>query len=209
MRKQGEGANESTKKRFNVAASRAQDQMWIVHSLSHTTDLKPGDIRRELLEYAEARQIKEAQTDDPKHESEFERLVAHELKSHGFRVQAQYRVGFYRIDLVVEGNGKKLAVECDGDRWHSGSEKIAEDLARQAVLERLGWKFHRIRGSEFFRETTRTVKRLLTRLQELEIYAETDESAINDNTEADVTHEEILRLAQKIRAEFFPENDEL
>jgi hypothetical protein len=109
----------------------------------------------------------------------------------------------------VEGNGKKLAVECDGDRWHSGSEKIAEDLARQAVLERLGWKFHRIRGSEFFRETTRTVKRLLTRLQELEIYAETDESAINDNTEADVTHEEILRLAQKIRAEFFPENDEL
>lgn len=205
MKKQGEGANESAKKRFNVAASRAQDQMWIVHSLSHATDLKPGDLRRELLDYAyaEIRQGKEAQIDDPKHDSEFERLVARELKSRGFRVYAQYPVGFYRIDLVVEGNGKKLAVECDGDRWHSGSEKIAEDLARQAVLERLGWKFHRIRGSEFFREPVRSVDRLLRRLAQLEIHAETSENDGIGNEEADVIHEEVLRLAQEIRTGFF------
>ncbi len=40
------------KKRFNVAASRARDQMWVVHSMDPETDLKPGDIRRKLIEHA-------------------------------------------------------------------------------------------------------------------------------------------------------------
>src|SRR5216684_3779006 len=38
------------KQRFNVAASRARDQMWIVHSLSPNNDLKPDDLRRQLIE---------------------------------------------------------------------------------------------------------------------------------------------------------------
>lgn len=63
----------------------------------------------------------------------------------------QYTVGHYRIDLVVEGcDAQRIAVECDGDRYHP-VEKIAEDMARQAVLERIGWRFVRIRGSQFFR----------------------------------------------------------
>lgn len=34
------------KQRFNVAASRAKDQLWVVHSLNADTDLKPEDLRR-------------------------------------------------------------------------------------------------------------------------------------------------------------------
>src|SRR5882672_6131064 len=41
------------KQRFNVAASRARDQMWIVHSLSSRDDLKPDDLRRQLIEHAQ------------------------------------------------------------------------------------------------------------------------------------------------------------
>jgi superfamily I DNA and/or RNA helicase len=47
-----EGPKKIFKKRFNVAASRARDQMWIVHSLNHETDLKPSDYRRRLIEHA-------------------------------------------------------------------------------------------------------------------------------------------------------------
>jgi very-short-patch-repair endonuclease len=203
MRKQGEGANELIKKRYNVAASRAQDQMWIVHSISHETDLKPGDLRRELLDYAfnDAQVNIQDATEDPANESEFERLVTRALRERGYRVRAQYAVGFYRIDLVVEGNGKRLAVECDGDRWHSGPEKIADDLARQAVLERIGWRFHRIRGSEYFRDPTRAIQRLVARLDELEIPpepADTDRSASSKRI-----HEEIIRSAQIIRDSMF------
>jgi superfamily I DNA and/or RNA helicase len=41
------------KQRFNVAASRAKDQMWVVHSLSQASDLKADDLRRQLIEHGE------------------------------------------------------------------------------------------------------------------------------------------------------------
>ena len=45
----------------------------------------------------------------------------------------QVRVGRYRIDLVVEGqNDTRLAIECDGDRYH-GLEQWMQDMQRQVV----------------------------------------------------------------------------
>ncbi len=41
----GEDAYESMyKKRFNVAASRARDQLWVIYSLDPDVDLKERDI---------------------------------------------------------------------------------------------------------------------------------------------------------------------
>src|SRR5262249_8563714 len=39
------------KQRYNVAASRARDQLWLVHSLDPNRDLKEGDLRRLLIEH--------------------------------------------------------------------------------------------------------------------------------------------------------------
>ncbi len=39
------------KQRYNVAASRAKDQLWLVHSLDPARDLQPGDLRRRLIEH--------------------------------------------------------------------------------------------------------------------------------------------------------------
>jgi len=44
-----EGPKKIFKKRFNVAASRARDQMWVVHSLNHEVDLKPDHDRFRIL----------------------------------------------------------------------------------------------------------------------------------------------------------------
>jgi hypothetical protein len=62
----------------------------------------------------------------------------------------QHQVGNYRLDIVVAGPNGRLAIECDGDRWH-GEDLWHRDRARQEVLERAGWTFERIRGSSFFR----------------------------------------------------------
>lgn len=43
---QNYGVDDSTRKRYNVAVSRARDQLWVVHSLDAANDLKPGDIRK-------------------------------------------------------------------------------------------------------------------------------------------------------------------
>jgi superfamily I DNA and/or RNA helicase len=131
------------KQRFNVAASRSRDQMWVVHSIDPRSHLKPGDLRRRLIEYAEDpyRVLKALENVGAATESPFEREVANRLVRLGYKVIPQWRVGHYRIDMVVEGDGKRIAIECDGDKFHP-HEKLADDMARQAVLERLGWELH-------------------------------------------------------------------
>jgi very-short-patch-repair endonuclease len=158
------------KKRFNVAASRARDQMWVVTSLDASVDLKPGDLRRRLLEHAiDPDSLMRRVADVERHvESEFERQVARRLVGAGYHVDAQWQVGYYRIDLVVSGSGGRLAIECDGDRFHP-LEKVPEDMERQAILERLGWRFVRIRGSEFFRNQDEAMRPVFERLETLGI----------------------------------------
>lgn len=173
------------RQRFNVAASRAKDQLWVVHSLDSRRDLQPGDLRRRLIEHAEnpAALLKEEIAKEQRTESEFERLVLKRLIAAGFRVKPQWVVGHYRIDLVVESSRGRLAVECDGDRFHS-IENVADDMARQAVLERVGWKFVRIRGSQFFREPDSAMKPVFERLSDLgiqpELVAEASPPIISD-----------------------------
>jgi very-short-patch-repair endonuclease len=82
-------------------------------------------------------------------ESDFERDVLARLVSRGYRVRPQVGALGYRIDLVVEGAGdRRLAVECDGDKYH-GPDRWADDIRRQRVLERVGWRFWRCWASSF------------------------------------------------------------
>jgi very-short-patch-repair endonuclease len=158
------------KQRFNVAASRARDQMWVVHSLSPQNDLKADDLRRQLIEHAQdpARLMRALEEKENRSQSAFEREVMKRLLAAGYRVSPQWRVGAFRIDLVVEGDGRRLAIECDGDRYHP-LEKIPEDMDRQSVLERMGWIFTRIRCTGFLRNPDRAMKQVFEKLQLLEI----------------------------------------
>jgi very-short-patch-repair endonuclease/superfamily I DNA/RNA helicase len=186
LRTTGEGAFEQTKKRYNVAASRARDQLWVVHSFDPDLHLKAADIRYRLLQHvrdpdSSVRNYEQAVV---RAESPFEKEVLKRITSAGFRVSTQVEVGYFRIDIVVEGDGKRLAVECDGDRYHP-IEKLAEDMNRQAILERLGWKFARIRGSSFYRDPDQAMATVFKALDEMEIRPSTDASkqgALGDTT---------------------------
>ena len=158
------------KQRFNVAASRARDQMWIVHSLDPHNDLKADDLRRQLIEHAEdpARLMRALEEKEKRTQSNFEREVMKRLATAGYRVTPHWRIGTFRIDLVVEGGGNRLAIECDGDRYYP-LEKLPEDMDRQSVLERMGWIFTRIRSSEFLRNPARSMKPVFEKLEMLEI----------------------------------------
>ncbi|MCF8163439.1 MAG: AAA family ATPase [Polynucleobacter sp.] len=176
-----DGADGLWKKRFNVASSRAKDQLWVVHSLDSQTQLKPNDVRRRLIEHAidPSNLMNTLEAGLTKTESPFEAEVFKILSSKGFKVTPQWQVGAYRIDLVVVGGGKRLAVECDGERWHY--DKAEEDLSRQALLERLGWTFVRIRGSVFYKDRSpgrdAAITPVLAKLNELGIFPDNN----NDN----------------------------
>lgn len=156
---------EDFKKSLNVAASRAQNQLWVVHSLNPATDLKPGDLRLRLIQHAENPTgiLASIQQANLKAESPFESFVMADLIREGYRITPQWEVGAYRIDMVIEGNAKRIALECDGDRFHP-VEKLADDMQRQSVLERLGWRFIRVRGSEYFRDPTKAIARVISEL---------------------------------------------
>jgi len=155
-------------RRFNVAMSRARDQVWLFHSVS-LHDLAPDDLRRRLVSFFESPQhasldaifedrdrlerevrgTRRPGTQPEPYDSWFEVDVALELLRRGYRVRPQVEVAGRRIDLVVEGLDARIGVECDGDEWH-GAERYEQDMARQRQLERAGWTFVRLRESDFY-----------------------------------------------------------
>lgn len=164
--KQGFGVDDAYRKRYNVAASRARDQLWIIHSFDPANDLKAGDIRKMLLDYASNPESVNMtnMVIDAKAESPFESDVAKYLTMRGYHLVQQWKVGAYRLDMVAVCGKDKVAIECDGERFHSGEAKIREDMERQTILERLGWRFIRIRGSEYYRNPNQTMDRVIDEL---------------------------------------------
>jgi very-short-patch-repair endonuclease len=177
------------KQRYNVATSRARDQLWLIHSLNSDRDLKAGDLRRLLIEHfndptRRRRAVREA---EQRAESPFEAEVARRLIAANYRVRSQQWVGHYRIDMVVGEESNQVAVECDGDRFH-GFENVHADMARQAVLERASWRFIRIRGTRFYRDPEAEFARVLEELQRYNVdpireEQESESSPANDGTE--------------------------
>ena len=171
IRLRSEGPDDAIKKRYNVAVSRAKDQLWVVHSLDPARDLKAGDLRRGLIEYARSPQeianlMRSARAQA---ESPFEAEVAKALAARHYPIQQQFPVGSYRIDIAIIEGERRIAVECDGERWHSGEQKLLEDLERQTVLERLGWRFIRIRGSRYYADKAATLEGVFSQLEKLGI----------------------------------------
>jgi very-short-patch-repair endonuclease len=194
------------RQRFDVAASRARDQLWVVHSLDPAVHLRERDLRRRLIEHATdptARSQRMAQR-EVRVKSEFEREVMRRLNAEGYDVHPQWQVGHYRIDLVVLGGGRRLAVECDGDRYHP-QEKLAEDMERQAILERLGWTFVRIRGSRFFREPGAAMEPVFARLEALRIPPTVNAGAPGRPQGSEELASRVIRRAAEIRMRW--END--
>jgi very-short-patch-repair endonuclease len=159
-----------SERRLNVAASRAKNQLWIVHSLE-PEDFPTGDPRAELIRHCQNPvdvEMLYSNLED-RCESKFETDVLRQILARGYkRVRTQHEVGRYRIDIVVEGPEGRLAVECDGDAWH-GPDRWNEDRMRQQKLERSGWTFERTRASAFYRNPNSALEGLWRRLTELDI----------------------------------------
>jgi len=185
-------SKESDKRRFNVAASRARDQMWLFHSVT-LEDLSTHCFRRKLLEHClnpnvrqediegieisqlqrQAFEVDRALTQPPSpFDSWFEVDVFLKIVDRGFRVVPQFQLAGKRIDLLVEGMKGRLAVECDGDQWH-GIAEWDNDIDRQRMLVRCGLEFWRVRGSAFYRDQSAALAPLWRLLEERGVYPKT------------------------------------
>ena len=183
-------AGATAERRFNVAASRAKEQMWLFHSFT-LSEVSPRCLRHALLKYCLdpvitdlssrdldlAKLQRESSHDrfsvpDP-FDSWFEVDVYLHIKARGYRVIPQYSIAGYKIDLMVMGMKGCLAVECDGDEWH-GPDKYDEDMSRQRQMERSGCIFWRIRGGIFYRNPCEALEDLWDTLESMKIFPKAD-----------------------------------
>ena len=157
--------------RFNVAASRARERMYLVHSVNRD-HISSKDLRLNLLNHFYDLQEDQKASFEEKLElceSEFEKSVFTVLHEMGYTVTPQIKVGSYRIDLVVESDGdQRLAVECDGDSYH-GPEQWHDDMTRQRALERAGWTFWRCFASSWSIERENMIMSLKEKLDAMGI----------------------------------------
>jgi superfamily I DNA and/or RNA helicase/very-short-patch-repair endonuclease len=99
-------------------------------------------------------------------ESPFEEEVYYRLaeKIGQERLQQQYRIGGFRIDLIVKSKvtGKPIiAIECDGAKYHSSNEAYAWDIFRQSRLEEQGFVFYRIWSTNWWYSAEKEVRKLV------------------------------------------------
>lgn len=147
--------SEQYAQRFNVALSRARDRMILVRSVE-PDNLNPKDLKAKVIQHFRDPMPATANRSSKLIElcdSGFERAVFTKLTEAGYRVTPQVGSEGFFIDMVVEGEGgRRLAIECDGDRYH-GPERWADDMRRQRILERVGWTFWRCFGSDYMIDT--------------------------------------------------------
>jgi len=158
--------------RLNVAMSRARDRLYLVRSVQES-DLRTRDLKAGVLQHFKDPMSEGGtsfnQSTLDRCESGFEKEVCQRLMDANYRTRSQVRAGSYKIDLVVEGaEDKRLAIELDGDRWHS-PDRWHEDMRRQASLERAGWTFWRVFGSQWLSNKEHYWNDLLSTLYRLGI----------------------------------------
>lgn len=87
-------------------------------------------------------------------ESAFEAEVGEFLQSNGFHVDYQVGESGFRIDIGLKRNRDDrryiCGIECDGRRYHSGWRARLNDIWRQEILVKKGWRIHRIWSNEWF-----------------------------------------------------------
>ena len=103
-------------------------------------------------------------------DSPFEESVHDYLVDMGYNVEKQVGCAGYKIDLAIvdPDNPDKyvLGIECDGATYHSSASARERDRLRQEILERLGWKFHRIWSTDWFNSRVAAKKRLIDAVDE-------------------------------------------
>mgnify|MGYP000037547329 CR=1 FL=1 len=103
--------------------------------------------------------------------SDFEIAVSNSLRDAGFETEPQVGVAGFYIDLAVIDPGKPgrflMGIECDGATYHSAKSARDRDRLRQSVLERLGWRIHRIWSTDYFKNPQAEILPLIRELNML------------------------------------------
>ncbi|MET9176977.1 DUF3320 domain-containing protein [Kitasatospora aureofaciens] len=185
-------------RRLNVAVTRARYRMEVVASFrsSRLPDSQNESVQhlKRYLDYAEhgpavlARDLVQEQAEP---DSPFEESVLQVLRGWGYQVQPQVGVAGYRIDLGVRRpdapGAYALGIECDGAMYHSSRVARDRDRLREEVLAGLGWRLHRIWGTDWYRGRAAAESRLREAVEQAVVLASLNAPVRGDHSTSGVT----------------------
>ncbi len=164
-------------RRLNVIFTRAKKRVDLF------TSMRPSDILPSLgssqgvhalkayLEYAATGRLSdEGKTTNREPDSDFEVSVTKILNNYGYRTEIQVGVAGFFIDIGVKHPERDefiLGVECDGKTYHSAKSIRDRDRLRQEILEKKGWRLHRIWSTDWYKNRDIEVKRLCDRINNI------------------------------------------
>ena len=134
-------------------------------------------------------------------ESPFEEEVYQCLVDHfgSEYVIPQLQYAGFRIDLVYDSNKDgipKIAIECDGAKFHSSHEAYLHDRYRQKILEQSGFVFHRIWSTNWWRNPNKETRKLIEFIQKISETKPKDYSEFTDLQKA-FTDDVFINVPQK------------
>lgn len=158
-------------RRVNVAISRAKQAMTLISSFGsediEIANAKDGvAILHGFFVFMESggEQLLTVSNEEIV-QNPFEYAIFERLTEEGLLIQPQFGVSGYKIDFAVQHPKKPgkfvLAIEADGATYHSSNSARDRDRLRQEHLERLGWVFHRIWSTDWFKNPNREIKKVL------------------------------------------------
>ena len=119
--RKGNHLSEATKKKISESNRKTQKEKWAKI---------PKDEKYKILEnWMKAGCAKNQDTS-------IEVAVQNELKLLGIEFEKQKHIGPYFIDIFIPA--KSVAIECDGDYWHSFEDRKEKDKMRDEWLEEQG-----------------------------------------------------------------------
>ena len=170
--------NEGGERRLNVLITRAKWECILVSSLrsQDLSGVNPNNrgavSLRGFLEFAERNGVlpSEAAVQTYAETNEFEESVRAALLDRGLKVDMQVGASRYRIDLAVRDHRDErrylLGIECDGVTYHSSRTARDRDLLRQLVLQRMGWRIHRVWSTEWFHDREQAIAGILRSIEQ-------------------------------------------
>ena len=132
---------------FNVAVTRARRRQVIFTGLD-PRHLPPEHLLRDYLSYAADCLEPDKPEDHLAGGTRFERELADALRARGgYTTFLGYPVAGFAVDVVAQRGTQALAIACDGDperRVGRPEDAMLDTVAGQAILERAGWRVHRL-----------------------------------------------------------------
>jgi very-short-patch-repair endonuclease len=109
--------------------------------------------------------------------------VTRSLQAEGYQILQDMAVGSLRVPVAAVSGSSRVIVACDGEHWVDSIKEAASQRYSQAVLERLGWHFLRVRGSSWYLNPEAALEKLKAQLAELGIVP--GENAATENPAAE------------------------